>query len=66
MCEMTYICGKRLKYVGNGLDMLKTVKVYGNWLYNYVGNGLDIWKMACICWRLLSGVEDSFNMWAMT
>ena len=56
MYEMTYICGERLKYVGNGLDMWKTFSVYGNWL-KYVGNGLDIWNMAYKCWRLLSGME---------
>ena len=45
MCEMTYICGKRIKYVGNGLDMWETVQVCGNWL-NYVGNGLGMKKMS--------------------
>ena len=35
MWEMTYIFGKWLSYLRNGL--------------NYVGNDLDLWEMAQIC-----------------
>ena len=35
MWEMTYICGKGLKYLTKRL--------------NYVGNDLDLWEMAQIC-----------------
>ena len=46
--------GKWLRYVENGLSIW-------DWR-NYVGMYLCIWKMAYICWGLLSGVENSFSM----
>ena len=35
---MAYICGKRLDFVGNDLDLLETDQIYDKWL-SCVGNG---------------------------
>ena len=56
--ELAQVFEKRINYVGNDLDLWKTV---GNDVYiwemaqvfekrlNYVGNDLDLWEMAQIC-----------------
>ena len=41
---MAYICGKRLNFVGNDLDLLETPQICDKWL-SYVGNGLNLWEM---------------------
>ena len=52
---MTQICGKRLNFVGNKLDMLETAQICDKWLFmcwkwlKFVGNGLDMWKSAELC-----------------
>ena len=38
---MTYICGKKLKYLGNGSSIREFL--------NYVGINIDLWEMAQIC-----------------
>ena len=38
MWEMAYICGKRLHFVGNDLDLLETAQICDKWL-SCVGKG---------------------------
>ena len=38
MWEMAYICGKRLNFVGNDLDLLEADQICDSWL-SCVGNG---------------------------
>ena len=35
---------KRLKYVGNDVDMLEMAKIYLKWL-KYLTNSLNLWEM---------------------
>ena len=35
---------KRLKYVGNDVDLWEMAKIYGKWL-KYLTNGLKMWEM---------------------
>ena len=41
---MAYICGKRLNFMGNDLDLLETAQICDKWL-SCVGNGLNLWEM---------------------
>ena len=41
MWEMAQVSDKRLKYVGNDLDMWELAKICGKFL-RYVGNGLSM------------------------
>ena len=62
---MAKICGKWRIYLGIGLSVWETAKIFGKW----VGNVLRIWQMAKICgkWRIYLGIGRSVgngsNMW---
>ena len=51
MWEITYVSGKRLKYLRNDLNIVEMTSIFGKWLkyvgnwLNYVINGLKMWKM---------------------
>ena len=42
---MAQICGKRLNFVRNDLDLLEITQICDKWL-SCVGNGLNLWEMA--------------------
>ena len=44
MWEMAQVCEKRLKYVGNDVDMWKMAKICGKWL-KYLTNGFNMCGM---------------------
>ena len=61
---MAYICGKsriyvgnglsiwkRLKYVGNDVDLPKMAEIYVKWL-KYLRNALNMWEMTQRFWEM--------------
>ena len=60
---MTQICGKWLKYMGNGLSIwFKYVGIH----LEILGNGLNIWKMAEIYEARLKYFRYGISMLQMT
>ena len=44
MCKMAKVFEKRLKYVGNDVDLWEMAKIYGKGL-KYLTNGLNMWEL---------------------
>ena len=52
---MASMCGRRLKYLRNGLTMLEMTQEFDKWL-KYVGNVVYIWEMAQVFQKRLKYV----------
>ena len=55
---MAFICGKRLNFVGNDLDLLETAQ--------YVINGFHVLEMAEICGKWVRNMIDGFRVLEMS
>ena len=47
---MALICGKWRKYLGIGLNVWETAKIFGKWRRS-VGNGSNMWGNDLIIWQ---------------
>ena len=47
---MAYICGKWRIYLGTGLSVWETTKIFGKWLRS-VGKGSNMWGNDLIIWQ---------------
>ena len=48
---MASMCGKRLKYVANEVDLWEMAKIYGKWLKNLT-NGLNMCELTSRFWEM--------------
>ena len=48
---MAQVFEKRLKYVGNDVDLWELSKIYGKWL-KYLTNGLNSWELTQRFWEM--------------
>ena len=69
MWEVTYVCGKwlkylrqRLKYMGNDVDMWEMAKICGKWL-KYLTNGQINWEMTQRIGKCLKYLRNCFDIW---
>ena len=58
---MTQICGKQLKYLGNGLDIWATAEVFEVW-HKYVAKDLNILKMNWMCGKRIKYLRNGCTM----
>ena len=61
---MALICVKRLKFLGNALDLWKMAQIKQKWLF-LCSNQLKKWKMSEKCEKLLKYVGNALDMWDM-
>ena len=67
--ELAWVFEKRLKYVGNDVDLWETSQIYGELTSLFdkriknVENGLEIWEVANIIGKWLRYMGHGLSIW---